>query len=471
MTDPGRLLERLRAIVGDRHCLTDPDLRASYEVDWTRRFGGRALAVIRPGSTDEVAAVLRACADAGIGVVPQGGNTGLVGGSIPRDGDVVLNMLRLRDVEPVDVAGEVSVGAGAALAAVQAHVRSAGWELGIDLAARDSATVGGMAATNAGGAYAVRYGSMRRQILGYEAALADGSVVRRLPGMPKDNTGYDLGGLLTGSEGTLGVFTRLRLRLVPLLRRRAVALLGLSSPGAAVAAGGELRRVLASLLALEIFDDAGLQLVMRHAGVRGPFSDRHPTYLLVEAADASVDPSGALAAAVEAVSPADAVLAADELGRRRLWELRERHTEAINAAGVPHKLDVAVPIVCVADFIDRVPAAVEAASPGSRVICFGHLADGNLHVNLLGPAPDDERADDAVLELVIGLGGSISAEHGIGRAKAGWLVSDRGEADVEAMLAIKRALDPAGIMNPGVIFPVEHRVAAAVRASRRTMAE
>src|SRR5919109_5364239 len=147
MTDPGRLLERLRAIVGDRHCLTDPDLRASYEVDWTRRFGGRALAVIRPGSTDEVAAVLRACADAGIGVVPQGCNTGLVGGSIPRDGDVVLNMLRLRDVEPVDVAGEVSVGAGAALAAVQAHVRSAGWELGIDLAARDSATVGGMAAT------------------------------------------------------------------------------------------------------------------------------------------------------------------------------------------------------------------------------------------------------------------------------------------------------------------------------------
>ncbi|HUE45418.1 MAG TPA: FAD-binding oxidoreductase, partial [Aestuariivirgaceae bacterium] len=190
------LVAALRGAVSDRHCLTDAALRASYQTDWTRRFHGEALAVVRPGMVHEVAAVLRACASAGVGVVPQGGNTGLVGGSVPRGGEVVLSLLRLNEIGAVDVAaGEVTVGAGATLAVVQERARSAGWEVGVDLGARDSATIGGMVATNAGGVHVLRHGPMRRQVAGFEAVMADGSILRRLPGMPKDNTGYDLGAL------------------------------------------------------------------------------------------------------------------------------------------------------------------------------------------------------------------------------------------------------------------------------------
>jgi FAD/FMN-containing dehydrogenase len=245
------LTDRLREIVGERHCLTEPALRASYETDWTRRFNGEALAVVRPGTTDEVAAVLRACADAGVGVVPQGGNTGLVGGSVPRGGEVVLSTLRLNGIQDLDAdGGEVTVGAGATLAAVQAAVRRAAWETGVDLGARDSATIGGMVATNAGGVNVLRHGPMRQQLLGFEAVRADGMVLRRLPGMQKDNTGYDLGGLLAGSEGTLAVITRVRLRLVPALVHRAVAVIGLADAVAAVAAAGRIRRALGTVLAL-----------------------------------------------------------------------------------------------------------------------------------------------------------------------------------------------------------------------------
>ncbi|HEX7195516.1 MAG TPA: FAD-binding oxidoreductase, partial [Candidatus Limnocylindria bacterium] len=202
MTDA--LLETLRDIVGEQHCLTDPALRASYETDWTRRFRGDALAVVRPGSTAEVSLVMAACADARVAVVPQGGNTGLVGGSVPRGGEVVLSLLRLNEIGAVDHdAGEVTVGAGATLAAVQEAARNAGWDVGVDLGARDSATIGGMVATNAGGVNVVRHGPMRSRLLGFEAVRADGGIIRRLPGMPKDTTGYDLGGLLAGSEGTL----------------------------------------------------------------------------------------------------------------------------------------------------------------------------------------------------------------------------------------------------------------------------
>jgi FAD/FMN-containing dehydrogenase len=239
------LLATLRAAVGERHCLTDPDLRASYETDWTRRFSGSALAVVRPGSTDEVAAVLRACASADVGVVPQGGNTGMVGGSVPRGGEVVVSLLRLDAIEPLDAdAGEVTVGAGATLAAVQAAAGAGGWEVGVDLGARDTATIGGMVATNAGGVNVLRHGTMRDQLIGFEAVLADGSVISRLPGMPKDNTGYDLGGLLAGSEGTLAVITRIRLRLVPRLAHRAVGVIGFDDAPSAVAAAAGLRRVL-----------------------------------------------------------------------------------------------------------------------------------------------------------------------------------------------------------------------------------
>jgi FAD/FMN-containing dehydrogenase len=449
------LLDRLRAIVGERHCLTDAGLRASYETDWTRRFSGRALAVVRPGSAEEVAAVLRACTDAGAGVVAQGGNTGFVGGSVPRDGEVVLSLLRLNDVGDVDAeAGEVTVGAGATLASVQQRARTAGWEVGVDLGARDSATIGGMVATNAGGIRVLRHGPMRRQLLGFEAVLPDGRVLRRLPGMPKDNTGYDLAGLIAGSEGTLAVLTRLRLRLVPRLTHRAVAVVGFANVEAAVAAAGRLRHQLGSLVALELFTDAGLELVMRHAGVSPPFAERRPAYLLAEVGSDESDPSDALVERLERIGVDDAAtaLAADAVGRERLWRLREAHTESINAEGVPHKLDVSVPVPRYAELVRRAPEAAASVHPGARTISYGHVGDGNLHVNVLGPDPDDEAVDDAVLSLVVELGGSVSAEHGIGVAKVDWLVRDRGADTVAAMRALKDAWDPAGIMNPGVLF-------------------
>jgi FAD/FMN-containing dehydrogenase len=296
---------------------------------------------------------------------------------------------------------------------------------------------------------------MRRQLIGFEAVLADGTILRRLPGMPKDNTGYDLGGLLAGSEGTLAVITRVRLRLVPPLARRAVAVIGFGDPASAVAAAGRLRRELASVLALELFTDVGLELVMRHAAVAAPFAVRRRAYLLVEAGSDAADPTDELLAALEAIGADDgsAAVATDPAGRHRLWQLRERHTEAVNAEGVPHKLDVSVPADRYADLVERAPLAVAAADPAARTICYGHVGDGNVHVNVLGPAPDDERVDDAVLELVLELGGSIGAEHGIGRAKVGWLERDRGADAVAAMRALKQAWDPAGILNPGVLLP------------------
>jgi FAD/FMN-containing dehydrogenase len=450
------LAASLREIAGERHCLTDATLRASYETDWTRRFHGEARAVVRPGSVDEVASVLRACAAAGVGVVPQGGNTGFVGGSVPRGGEVVVSLLRLAEVGEVDVAaGEVTVGAGSTLAAVGERARAAGWEVGVDLGARDSATIGGMVATNAGGIHVLRHGPMRAQLRGFEAVLADGRILRRLPGMPKDNTGYDLGGLIAGSEGTLAVITRARLRLVPRLAHRAVAVIGFGDATGAVTAAAQLRRELGSVLALELFTDAGLELVMRHAAVAPPFAARRPVYLLVEAGSDEADPTDALASALETLAVDDAcvALASDPGGRHRLWQLRERHTESVSAEGIPHKLDVSVPLGRYAELVERVPQVVRSVDGSARTICYGHVGDGNVHVNVLGPAPDDEAVDDAVLGFVVELGGSVSAEHGIGTAKVGWLLRDRGEDAVAAMRAIKDAWDPAGILNPGVLFP------------------
>jgi FAD/FMN-containing dehydrogenase len=443
-----QLLSDLRAIVGEAHVLTDADLKASYETDWTRRFSGSAVAVVRPGSTDEVAAVVRACSGAGVAIVPQGGNTGLVGGSVPRGGEVVVSLGRLRSLGPVEL-GAVTVGAGVTLVALRAHAAAAGWAFGVDLGARDSATIGGMIATNAGGVNVLRHGPMRQQLLGIEAVLADGSVIQRLSGLRKDNTGYDLAGLLCGSEGTLGIITRARLRLVPPLPARAVALIGLASVEAAIALVDAARHDLPSLLAAELFFEEGLALVVAHGGLARPFTGRHGAYLLLEVADRD-DPTDELLAFLG--DRDDVVVASDAPGRRRLWELRERHTEAIASAGIVHKLDVSLPATRLAEFIGRIGPALQAGAPGARVILYGHVAEANLHVNILGPAADDETADDIVLDVVVEMGGSISAEHGIGVAKAGWLERDRGAADVAAMRAIKRALDPGNVLNPGVLL-------------------
>ncbi|HEX6474599.1 MAG TPA: FAD-binding oxidoreductase [Candidatus Limnocylindria bacterium] len=455
------LIFALRDAVGEAHVLTDADMRAGYETDFTRRWHGQAVAVIRPGDAAQVAAVLAVCHDTGSAVIPQGGNTGLVGGAVPRAASerpqVVLSLARLRTLSPIDtVAAEVTVDAGVTLGKLQEHVRPAGLTFGVDLGARDSATIGGMIATNAGGIQVLRHGPMRAQLLGIEAVLADGTVVRRLPGMVKDNTGYHMPSLMAGSEGTLAVVTRARLRLVPRAARRAVALLALDDADAAVTLTGVLRQQLPSLMAAELFFDEGLALVLRHAGGERPFREAHPAYLLVEI-EGPMDPTDELADAIQALGDAvrDVVIASDEAGRERLWRLRERHTEAVNAEGVPHKLDVAVPVGKLGHFARHVTSTIEShLSAYAPIYMYGHVGDGNLHVNVLGPPPEDESVDDAILQLAIEMGGTISAEHGIGVAKVRWLERDRGAADVAAMRAIKRALDPKWMLNPGVLLPV-----------------
>jgi FAD/FMN-containing dehydrogenase len=287
MPSADSLIISLRDAVGDAHVLADADMRASYETDWTRRWHGEAAAVVRPASTEQVQHAVAMCGEAGAALIPQGGNTGLVGGSVPRTRSerrqVVLSLTRMRDLEPVDVAaGEVTVAAGVTLATLQAHVRAAGYGFGVDLGARDSATVGGMIATNAGGIQVLRHGPMRAQLIGIEAVLADGGVLKRLPGMVKDNTGYHLPSLLAGSEGTLAVITRARLRLVQHFARRAVALVAVDGADEAVVLTGDMRRSLPNLVAAELFFDEGMALVLRHAGGERPFREAHPAYLLVE---------------------------------------------------------------------------------------------------------------------------------------------------------------------------------------------
>ncbi|MEP6797527.1 MAG: FAD-binding oxidoreductase [Lapillicoccus sp.] len=454
------LEDDLRAVVGGQHVLVDPSLTASFETDWTRRFSGHARCVVRPGSTAEVAGCLQACSRHGVAVVPQGGNTGLVGGSVPVDGEVVLSTVRLTEIGPVDdVAGQVTVGAGTTLAAVQQAARAAGLDVGVDFAARDSATIGGLVSTNAGGENVLRYGGTRQQVVGLEAVLVDGSILSRLEALPKDNTGYDLTGLLSGSEGTLAVLTAVRVRLWPLLTRRSVALLALESTTAALAALAGLRSRLTTLESAELFLADGLALVREHTGLPAPMPGDHPAYLLVECAGVD-DPSDELLAALGAVSEevdgvADIVIGEDGPTRERLWRYREGHTESINAAGVPVKLDVAIPHARLATALAELPEVVRGVAPGARTIIFGHLNEGNLHVNVLHADADDlaHAVEDAVLRYVVGVGGSISAEHGIGRAKTAWLPLARSAAEVAAMRAVKAAFDPRGLLNPGVILP------------------
>jgi FAD/FMN-containing dehydrogenase len=450
----------LRSAVGPEHVLVDPDLRASYETDWTGRFSGDSRAVVRPATAGEVARVLEACTGARVPVVVQGGNTGLVGGSVPPAGPagnppVLLVTTRLADLGEVSLAArQVTVGAGTTLAALTAHARAAGLDFGVDLAARESATVGGMVATNAGGIRVLRYGSMREQVAGVEAVLADGRIVSRLDGLAKDSTGYDLGHLLAGSEGTLAVLTRLRLRLVGAEPERAVAFVAVAGTADAVDLLAAIRARLPGLCAAELCFARGVDLVARHLGIRPPLEGAGDAYVLVEVAG-EVDPVDDLLAAL-ASSPQvlDATVAASAADRARLWALREGHTEAISTLGVPVKLDVSVPVNRLAELAGRLPDVVAAADPAADLLIFGHLAEANLHVNVLGAA-DTEGVTSAVLSLVASLGGSISSEHGVGRAKARWLGLSRTRAEIDVMRSIKAAFDPLDLLNPGVLLLAE----------------
>ena len=397
------------------------------------------------------------CDAAGAAIVPQGGNTGLVGGSVPLSGEIVLSLQRLRDVGPVDAAAaQVTVDAGTTLATVQEHAERAGFSFAVDLSARDSATIGGMIATNAGGVHVIRFGPMAAQVIGLEAVLADGKVLTHLGGLEKDNTGYDYSALLAGSEGTLGVITRARLRLHPKLPHRTVAMVACPSIGEAVRVVGVLRREVVALTAAEVIVGRAMDLVCRYLDASPPATSTSgdaTAWLLVEAA-AQSDPTDELAAGLETCGDLldEALVATESAGQLRLWQYREAITEAISAAGVPHKLDVTLPAAMLASFVERVPSVVKAIDPANDTFLFGHIGDGNIHVNVLGDDLDD-RIDDAVLGLVAECGGSISAEHGIGTAKKPWLHLNRTPAEIATFRAIKSALDPTGILNPNVLLP------------------
>jgi FAD/FMN-containing dehydrogenase len=448
-------IARLREVVGPQ-AVVDPEIVASYTTDWTGRFVGDSPVVVRPESTEQVAGVVSVCRELGLALVPQGGNTGLVGGGVPLRGEVVLSLRRLRALERVDDrAGQVTAGAGVVLADLQQAALGAGWSYGVDIASRDSATVGGTVATNAGGLRVLRYGDTRAQVMGLEAVLGTGAVVSHLGGLVKDNTGYDWPALVCGSEGTLAVVTAARLRLVPPAPYRTVALLAFSSVPDALDAARLFRRSLPSLEACELFLSSGLQLVCSVNGMAAPFLSRHPVYLLVEAADRT-DPTGTMAEAVEAACRVTDVAVATAPARRaELWRYREDHTLAINTLGPPHKLDVTLPHRSMADFVERVPGAVAAVDPAARTWLFGHVADGNIHVNVTGLPPDDDSVDDVVFRLVAELGGSISAEHGIGTAKKRWLALSRTPAEVAMFRSLKQSLDPAGVLNPNVLLPAD----------------
>ena len=449
-----RVLRQLRDIVGPGHLIVDPDVMASYAIDWTGRFVGQPTAVVRPGDGREVAAVVSLCKDASVALVPQGGNTGLVGGSVPLEREVVLSLRRLAGVSDVDaLGGQLSAGAGTTVADVQVAAAEAGWAYGVDLGSRDSATIGGTIATNAGGLQVLRHGPTRAQLVGCEAVLGSGDTVSHMGGLMKDNTGYDLGGLLCGSEGTLGVVTAVRVCLVPPAPEHVTSILAFSSTAAAVNAASLLRRSLPELQSLELFLQPGLNLVCRVTGTAGPFTGEHAAYLLAEAA-AQHDPMPAMAAVIRSLAAIeDVVVATDAPRRAQLWRYREGHTEAINTLGAPHKLDVTLPASLLAAFIDGVPAIVKGADPLAETWLFGHAGDGNVHVNVTGVAPDDLTVDDRVLVHVAELGGSISSEHGIGTAKRPWLHLNRSDAELTAFRQLKSALDPAGIMNPNVLLP------------------
>ena len=451
---PPGFVEGCRQVVGDAGVLVDPEVTASYTTDWTGRFHGATPAVVRPGSTAEVAEMVALARRHGVALVAQGGNTGLVAGGVPLAGEVVVSLARLAALSPVDaLAGQVTAGAGVTLAALAAHAAAAGRAFGVDLGSRDSATVGGMVATNAGGLHVVRHGAMRAQLLGVEAVLGTGQVISRLGGLVKDNTGYDLAQLLCGSEGTLGIVTAARLRLVSPPAQVVTAMAGLASVEAAVALAAALRAGIDGLQALELMTGPSLALVAGYLGAPPPVAAGAGAYLLVEVGGAT-DPLPALAAAVEGADGVlDTAVATDAADRRRLWRWREAHSEAGGPLGVVHKLDVTLPAAELAGFCAEVEARVLAARPGATLLLFGHVGDGNVHVNVVGPPAADEEVDDLVLGLVVERGGSISAEHGIGTLKRRWLARDRSPGEVAAMAAIKGALDPDGVLNPGVLLP------------------
>jgi FAD/FMN-containing dehydrogenase len=427
--------------------VTDPAVLAGHAVDWTGHWTGPVLAMVRPGSTEQVASVLAAARAHGVPVQVQGGNTGLVGGSVPDRPALLLRTTSLTGMGPIDVHERTIVaGAGVTAAALARRAGSAGLRFGVDLASRDSATVGGMAATNAGGIQVGAFGMMREQVRGVVAVLADGRIVRTIGRPRKDNAGLDLTGLLVGSEGILGVITEVEVTLHPEPPPSSVALLGASSLADAVRMVDHVRASGARVLAAEVVDAAGVARAAAMLGRPDPLEGRADWLLLLEVAD------GATGAGVASVADGVIAVATEPADRRRLWSYREIQTEAYAATGRLRleKLDVSFRLDALDEGVAEIRRVVHRRGPtGAAVGIFGHALDGNLHVQLLGADPGTARE---VLTVVAALGGSISAEHGIGRLKADLLGLARGADEVAWMCQIKATVDPEGLLNPGVLL-------------------
>jgi FAD/FMN-containing dehydrogenase len=462
------VLSRLKEAAGPRGWSEDAAEIAPHLAEWRGRWTGTTPLLLKPAQTSEVARILAVCNDTGTPVVPQGGNTGLVGGQIPTRGEVLLSLSRMNRIRNVNVDDNVIVAeAGVVLAHVQKAAEEVSRLFPLSLAAEGSCTIGGNVSTNAGGVNVLRYGMMRELVLGIEVVLADGRVLDLLRALRKDNTGYDLKQLFIGAEGTLGVVTAAALKLAPRPHSHTTALVGVADPAAAVRLLDRLQDATGNLItAFELIPRIGLELVMKHIPDAADPLPRHNGWLLlIETSNPrAFDPREALQEALLAATGAgivkDAIIAKNERERAALWRLRDNLSEAQKLEGASLKHDISVPLSRLAEFISATTAEIVAAVPGARPVVFGHIGDGNLHFNVSAPPGNDtahlaarDRIETLIYEAVHRVAGSISAEHGLGLAKNETIARYKTAEEVAVMRALKQTLDPNNILNPGKVLP------------------
>ena len=462
------LLARFTAIVGEKYAITDPDTQHPYLIEMRDLYHGHTPVVLRPGSVDEVRKILTLANETKTAIVPQGGNTGLVGGQIPHHGEVVLSLNRLTTIRDVDpVSNTLTADAGVTLQQVREAAAAVDRLYPLLRPSEGSCTVGGNLSTNAGGVTAVAWGIARQQVVGVEVVLADGRLLNNLNKLKKDNTGYDLKNLFVGAEGTLGVITGAVLRLLPRPRSTETAFVGLATPDDALKLLGiALGRAGGDVTSYELIERIGIDGVLKHVeGSRDPLAGRHNWYVLIELS--SQGESGLrdtmeaiLSEGLERGIVEDATISESGAQSKAFWHMREMFAVVQRRIGVSIKHDISVPVAKVPEFIARAHADTQKAFPGSRPLAFGHLGDGNLHYNVIQPEGMDKETwlarwhdvNKVVFDIVLSLNGSISAEHGVGVMKRDLLPSIKDKTAIEVMRAIKRTLDPNGILNPGKVL-------------------